>query len=164
MPDNNIVSCKRMDIEVPNFISQREFRKVYGLWGGDRYMQFVHYVKEKIEDVIDYETSVDDLYIKRSWTDSGRNIHILILGSVSRRDQISECGGEIVWLRRLKRFRGHCWSRLNPKADYEYYEEARRLFYSRKYSDFLSLSIFIAHKYENYRPFRRMCEIARARV
>ncbi len=151
-------------LAISKFINKSDFHKAYGLWDIDKYRKFIEYVEEKFGEVIDYETSIDNLYIKVSWNDNGGNIHATVCGSISRRDQKSECGGEIVWLKRLKTFRGNCWSRLDKKSDFDYFEEARKYFYYREYHKFLAISKFIEIKYHNNRPFRRMCEIAKARV
>ena len=127
-------------------------------------MQFSRHIKEKLDEVTDEETYVDNLFIKEVWKDNGGNVHATIRGRVSRRDQSGECGGEVVWLKRLKIFRGNFWSRLNPKTDYEYYEEARKLFYSGKYVEFISVSGFIYEKYQNNPPFKKMRAIAKART
>ncbi|HCH2101111.1 TPA: hypothetical protein NKR60_001192 [Vibrio parahaemolyticus] len=151
-------------MEISSLISKSDFLKAYGLWGVNRYKKFIDHIEEKFGELIDYETSMESLSIKATWKDSGGNTHASVHGFVSRRDQTSKCGGEIVWLKRLGTFRGNCWSCLEPKSDFEYFEEARELFYSHQYRKFLVISKFIEIKYQGNCRFKRMCEIAKSRV
>ncbi|WMN90628.1 hypothetical protein NI377_09745 [Vibrio parahaemolyticus] len=92
-------------MEISSLISKSDFLKAYGLWGVDRYKKFIDHIEEKFGELVDYETSMESLSIKATWKDSGGNTHVSVHGVLSRRDLISECGGEIVWLRRLGAFR-----------------------------------------------------------
>jgi len=136
----------------------------YGLWSKSRYEQFLCFLSEKISHSIDKETLIVSLSIKNKWRDQGGNIHASLRGNIVRRNQEAEIGAEIVWLKKLKIFRGSVWSHLNPKTDSELFSEAKSLFHAGKYAEFLALSKYVEATFSNNSVFIKMQSIAERRV
>ena len=153
-----------MEALIRKFIPQFTFSRRYRLWSESSYDQFLCFVSEKITHAIDKETSIVSLSIQNNWRDQGGNIHASLRGKISRRNEEAEIGAEIVWLKRLKTFRGNFWSHLNPKSDNELYSEVRLLFHIGKYSEFLALAKYIEDSFSNNRVFSKMKSIAGRRV
>ncbi len=153
-----------MEAQINKFIPKFTFTRSYGLWSESRYDQFLCFVSEQIAHTIDKETSIVSLSIQNKWQDQGGNIHASLRGKISRRNEEAEIGAEIVWLKRLKTFRGNVWSHLSPKSDNELYSEARLLFHTGKYSEFLGLAKYIEDSFSNNRVFSKMKSIAGRRV
>ncbi len=81
-----------------------------------------------------------------------------------RRNEGADIGAEVVWLKRLKSFRGGFWSHLDSKTDYELYSEANFYFHSGRYAEFLALAKYIESVYSSNRVFNKMSSIAERRV
>ncbi|WP_455388921.1 hypothetical protein [Petrachloros mirabilis] len=153
-----------MKRSVENFISSFTFRRRYGLWSRWRYDQFLEFVSEKIEQVLDRETKLVFLSFHNDWKDGGGNVHVSISGTVERRNERGELGAIIVWLKRRKTFRGSFWSRLNPKSDAELLSEAKSLFHAGRYLEFLGLARHLESVYSTNRIFTRMIVVAKRKA
>ncbi len=153
-----------MEAQIKKFIPQSTFRRRYGLCSKNIYEKFLCFVSEKIAQAIDKETSLVSLSIQNDWQDQGGNIHASLRGEISRRNTTAEIGAEIVWLKRLKIFRGNVWSHLKPKSNNELFSEARSLFYAGRYAEFLAFAKHIEAEFSANQIFSKMQSIARRRI
>lgn len=149
-----------MDEKLEEFITQFTFKRKYGLLSTGRYKQFLSFISEKVQQSIDKETKLVALSLENEWKDQGGNTHVSIQGIVSRRNEEADIGAEIVWLKRLKTFRGSFWSHLNPKSDTELFFEAKLYFHAGRYEEFLALAMYIESVYSKNRIFKKMVSIA----
>lgn len=153
-----------MEAEIKKLIPQFTFRRRYGLWSKSRYEQFLCFLSGEIAQSIDKETSIVSLSIQNEWRDQGGNIHASLRGNIVRRNEEAEIGAEIVWLKRLKTFRGNVWSHLKPKSDNELFLEAKLLFHAGRYAEFLALAKYVETAFCKNRVFSKMQSIAGRRV
>ena len=153
-----------MEAQIQKLIPQSTFRHRYGLFSKTRYEQFVCFVSEKVVQSIDRETKLLSLSVENKWHDQGGNTHASLRGKIARRNEKADIGAEIVWLKRLKTFRGSFWSHLNPKSDNELFSEAKLLFHAGKYAEFLALANYIESFYSSNPVFSKMYSIAGRRV
>ena len=145
-------------------ISPRAVRRAYGFYGNGKYEAFIDACESRLGEVIDCETKITELEAKNNWLDNGGNCHVRFAGLALRRNESAEIGGTIVWLKRLKTFRGHFWSHLKPKSDAELFAEAKRLFHARNYAGYLALSGYLSKAYSANRVYQRMNAIDKKRA
>lgn len=88
----------------------------------------------------------------------------MFVGQAVRRNESAEIRGTIVWLKRLKIFRGHFSSDLKPRSDAELFAEAKRLFHARNYAGYLALSGYLSKAYSANSVYQRMNAIAEKRA
>ncbi len=153
-----------MEETIEKFIPQFTFRRKYRLWSTGRYNQFLCFISDKIKQSIDKETKLVNLSLENEWKDQGGNTHVSIRGKVVRRNEEADIGAEVVWLKRLKSFRGSFWSHLNPKTDSELFLEAKLYFHSGRYAEYLALAKYIESVYSSNPVFNKMYSIAERRV
>jgi len=153
-----------MNEDITKFISRRTFWHYFTLWSRQRYSQFVEVSNERLNSMIDKQTSLNKLSIKNSWKDGGGNTHISIGGIAIRGSEQAKVRAEIVWLKNLKIFRGNFWSDLTPKSEIELFNEAKSLFHQKKYAEFLTISRIIEVEYSKNKIYSKMRAIAESRV
>ena len=153
-----------MEIPINNLISRKTFIFKFGLLSPSRYRQFIKQISEKLRLIIDKETKIVSLTLNKRWKDYGCNTHVIIQGNIIRRNEQANLRAEIVWLKRLKSFRGSFWSDLTPKSDTELFNEAKHFFHVGKYADFLAISEYIKEKYSKNKIFSKMRTMAKCRT
>ncbi|WP_284454992.1 hypothetical protein [Alloalcanivorax xenomutans] len=149
-----------MNWTLRKLLSQREVRRTFGFIGKSKYEKFIEACTSQLLEVVDCETTVVEIYPQENWHDRGGDIHARFSGKITRRGCAAEIGGTMVWLRRLRTFRGYFWSSLKPQTDAELFSDAKRLFYSGNYSGYLSVSGYLAKAYSKNRVYQRMNAIA----
>ena len=130
----------------------------------DRFEQFREHVLPRLLTALGADLDLlPSLRVRNRWTDRGGNRHVLLEGSVGRREQQHEIGGKVVWLPRLGVFRGHMWVRPEPREDWEYLMDARAAFRLGEYGKCSRICGWIAGTYGDRPAFKRMREIAESR-
>ncbi|WP_156521234.1 hypothetical protein [Halothiobacillus diazotrophicus] len=153
-----------MEQPIEKYLPPQVIRSAFGFFGNSHYRAFTEACSQKLAEVVDAETHLIALKPEEKWKDQGSNRHVRFAGQIVRKNEEGTVGGEIVWLSRLKSFRGYFWSNLNPKSDAELFSEAKRLFHMQRYSEYLALSGYLATAYSGNRVFQRMNTIARQRT
>jgi len=142
---------------------KKQLMSEFGLPEG-HFEQFRRHVHSRLSAALGADLDLlQNLRARNRWTDRGGNRHVLLEGSVGRRDQQHEVGGEVVWLPRLGVFRGHMWVRPEPREDWEYLMDARAAFRLGEYGECLRICGWIAGTYGDLPAFKRMRTIAESR-
>ena len=114
-------------------ITRTQFVRKFGLIGSEPYKKFLMKLNTELADAVHPSARVTNLGLLSSWTDSGGNIHGILEGHVIFVGEQGELGGEIVWLKNLRTFRGKIWSSLDRTSDHQLAEKARQSFRQGNY-------------------------------
>jgi hypothetical protein len=153
-----------MSVGSMNLITQNRFKSVYGLSKPSIYELFCEKLDHEINKNFSKGTEIKRLNFRSSWKDQGKNIHASLEGEVCCLGENGEIHGEIVYLQKLKKFRGYVTNSLSPISDLEYIEKARLSFKSRKYEDTLKYISLITDKKTLTKANLRMIELAEKRM
>lgn len=116
-------------------IPREDFERAFGRDAHEFYAKFIAKVNKELKIVIHASGVIRELQLVSSRKDSGGNTHVLINGSITLFAQDGSLGGEFVWLRNLKSFRGKAWSSLESPSDKELLMRGRESFRTKRYND-----------------------------
>lgn len=116
-------------------ISKSEYESAFGSAANAYYQDFTRKLNAELEARVHPSAKIENLRPLSAWTDVGGNIHVRLGGSVSFLEQHGEIGGEFVWLKTLKKFRGKAWSTLELDSDARILLKARHSFRCKHYDE-----------------------------
>lgn len=144
-------------------ISKDEIESVFPS-GSTHYDEFVCKLNAEFGAVVHPSALVQSLRIASSWKDSGGNVHLILSGEISFIGELSEIGGEIVWLMNLKRYRGRAWSSVSISSDEYLLSKARERFRQEQYREAHDLLNAIRNIDRLSRSSRRLKELVEKKL
>ena len=116
-------------------IQQTDFVKAFRLTDSIQYEQFYEKVTKELAEILHPLAVVDNLGFASTWRDAGGNTHVTLKGTASSFGRRKEIGGEFVWLKNLRRFRGKIWSELENHSDVQLLMMARDSYRKLEYRE-----------------------------
>jgi len=139
-------------------ISIKDFESAFGVSRHDFYADFVHKLDIEL-DAVHPSAEVRDLRLVSVRKDVGGNIHARLVGNINFLGENGTLGGEFVWLRNLRTFRGKAWSSLAVTSDQQLLLNARANFRRNAYLDARQCIDAIQDQRQLPKSIRRLKEI-----
>jgi hypothetical protein len=98
-------------------ISQDDFFQAFGLTDRDLYQIFTDKLTLELGKTLHPSAVVESICLESPRRDDAGNVHVVLHGRAKALKHEGQIGGEFVWLKNLRAFRGKTWSSLENPSD-----------------------------------------------
>lgn len=145
-------------------IPKAHFAEKVPLGAGRTYEAFVSAVAERLATRFKHAPDKLTFEIKEACVDRYGHVRIALRGQVRIPPNEGDFGGEIVWLKGRKIFRGLLWDRMPRTDDWEFLQLARAAFRRGDYEEVLKQYNYLQYPAQLSRAQRMVKAIAAHRV